>query len=1387
MSNKLTYCFASGILALGLGAVLAYGGAPPTPQGVITGKGWLNDGSGTAITDLTGSTNFPNNPTFVYYLPYFEWNPAGTNFAGDINTPADNGFGDSYGDQMIGYFYPPTTADYVFFIASDDLSDLYLSTDDTAANKKLIAQETAWSNSREYQSSGGNSNLASKDSQTFAGTEWPTKDPAGGAKITLTAGKAYYIETLHKEGGGGDNCSVAVNSLDGTINNSLPLSGRYLSSFDKNSGPASITTQPLSVTVNEGQPATFSVVADGTPPLTYAWSKAGVAMPNPTFSGYPKLGAPPYTNIFTSVTIPRVYRADNGAKVHVVVQGAQGSAVTSADATITVVNDTTPPTLTNATPSADRITITLTFSEPLDPTSATATANYQIDNGVSVIGANLGAPPGTTGDNIVTLTTSKQPQNTTLTITVNNVKDVPGNVIAAGTKITVQSYALALGWCNYERWDGDTKVLADFETAFNNGTEGTPDVTSVMNQFDGPWNIADTYNSRTYGWFIAPSTASYVFFLTSDDQSDLFLSSDDTRANEKLIASETQWSNQYQWTASGGNSDLTAKRSDTFSATAWPTIDPNTGGAKITLSQGNAYYIEIMHHEGTGGDGAGATFIKAGDPDPANSVAGMFLLGNVIATYLNPAGASVTITTQPVNTTGIEGFPVTFTALATATSPYVSSAAYDWQSAPAGSSTFTDIAGGTSASLTIPGAAVQTAASGTQYRVICSVPTLAVTSSVVTLTVVADTTPPVVVGASALKNQAGTYDIGVVWNKQLNWTSATNTSNYTLSPGTIKAINFATNSPAVIVTATNLSAGATATLTIQNVQDYKGNKLGSTNVSFTVTAMSWGEVGNNVLYTDPTDYAGPPGYVGGFPNGYAVVAVATNGFDLYSDGWAEWNNYDETTFVYEPVTGDFDKMLEVVYQDNSSEWARAGIAMREDLSVIGMNHTLQEGSSGNSNTPTGPPYDGLAGRYQKVHVNPVGLTLTDANGNNAYEGNRRLAVGSGSSSALTANGTTPLYPTAWCRIQRFGNDFNIFRSDDSVTWVWMGRTTWSADVNAPAMPSTVYVGPEYSPELGNFASDEQNLRGRYVAKMRNYGNTWGPAPVVAARKYSIGVNFGSQYGPTLGTPVTTALAATDVAGIPGLKQANWNNDTGTSGSGSVANLMADKNGTAVPTTCTVTYAAPNYWSTQGNGETNNCWTGPDMVLMNGYLDTGSPTTTTVTFQNIPTDLTSGGYDVYVYATGGTGARGGGYEVLDAASGTVLKPWVYKMDSWYAPNYYPVPDGTTITNYGVGNYVVFRGLTSAGITIQASTDFGLGTYARGMSTPRAPMNAIQLVSPSTGSATGPTVSIARSGTTIKITFTGNLYSAATLKGPWAVVTGATSPYTVSTPGFYRAGP
>ncbi len=84
--------------------------------------------------------------------------------------------------------------------------------------------------------------------------------------------------------------------------------------------PPSITAQPADQSVTAGQPASFSVTASGTGPLTYQWQRDAVAISGATNAGY----------ALSSTAV-----GDSGAKFTVTVSNSAGSATSNA-ATLTV-------------------------------------------------------------------------------------------------------------------------------------------------------------------------------------------------------------------------------------------------------------------------------------------------------------------------------------------------------------------------------------------------------------------------------------------------------------------------------------------------------------------------------------------------------------------------------------------------------------------------------------------------------------------------------------------------------------------------------------------------------------------------------------------------------------------------------------------------------------------------------------------------------------------------------------------------------------------------------------------------------------------------------------------------------------------------------------------
>ena len=113
----------------------------------------------------------------------------------------------------------------------------------------------------------------------------------------------------------GSTFAVVISNAAGSItSNSATLT------VGPNPTAPGITTEPMNETVHAGQTATFSVVASGTAPLNYQWTKNTVDITGATAASY---------------TTPATTNADNGEAFAVVVSNAAGS-ITSNSATLTV-------------------------------------------------------------------------------------------------------------------------------------------------------------------------------------------------------------------------------------------------------------------------------------------------------------------------------------------------------------------------------------------------------------------------------------------------------------------------------------------------------------------------------------------------------------------------------------------------------------------------------------------------------------------------------------------------------------------------------------------------------------------------------------------------------------------------------------------------------------------------------------------------------------------------------------------------------------------------------------------------------------------------------------------------------------------------------------------
>jgi PKD repeat protein len=155
---------------------ITVGNAPSTVR-CITENGnllreiWYNIG-GKSVNELTSSDTYPSNANVIDYI---------TNFSSPKTDITDN-----YGERVRGYIIPALSGKYTFFVTGDDEVQLFLSTTDNPDNKTLAAAVTGWTFEEELNKYG------TQTSKTFE----------------LEAGKRYYTELLHKEGGFLDHFAV---------------------------------------------------------------------------------------------------------------------------------------------------------------------------------------------------------------------------------------------------------------------------------------------------------------------------------------------------------------------------------------------------------------------------------------------------------------------------------------------------------------------------------------------------------------------------------------------------------------------------------------------------------------------------------------------------------------------------------------------------------------------------------------------------------------------------------------------------------------------------------------------------------------------------------------------------------------------------------------------------------------------------------------------------------------------------------------------------------------------------------------------------------------------------------------------------------------------------
>jgi hypothetical protein len=453
--------------------------------------------------------------------------------------------------------------------------------------------------------------------------------------------------------------------------------------------------------------------------------------------------------------------------------------------------------------------------------------------------------------------------------------------------------------------------------------------------------------------------------------------------------------------------------------------------------------------------------------------------GRAISTLLPPpTTGTAAFVRQPASVSVVEGGTAEFTAEATATGDFPPT--YQWQK------NGTDIPGATGTSYKTP--VVTLADSGTKYTVKATVGQSVVTSAEATLTVLPDTIPPTLVGATAFPN---TTKIGLMFNEDLDVASAAVAANYMVNGAAITSAvvrtnvaNELTNEKHLVQLTVPAALTSDFTVTVTGVKDAKGNAI--------TTAQTAGKI----LKLTSTDIGSPESEPGG-PDPQAPSVITTWGpgaFDVLTTGSNDyWNNADGFNFLWEPKTNSFDVKVRVVSVSPINNWSAGAIEVREGPP-----------------TANGQGWELARHYFAKVdYGGPDAIPVLDGSGDGAdsYEFNARLAPGDptlretsnnapggsvGWGGAGPGNPSPVPFPNAWIRIARVkdgASDHLLgYSSSDGIEWDLRQDVDLNDEAHAgfldlngnPAgpMPDVLYVGLGSTSHTGignNNAVNEGNV------------------------------------------------------------------------------------------------------------------------------------------------------------------------------------------------------------------------------------------------------------------------------------------------------------------------
>jgi uncharacterized protein (DUF1800 family) len=172
-------------------------------------------------------------------------------------------------------------------------------------------------------------------------------------------------------------------------------------------------------------------------------------------------------------------------------------------------------------------------------------------------------------------------------------------------------------------------------------TDRPAPVTNVLGTLAGTVSYGNNYGERVRGYFTAPTTGNYYFWIAGSESAQLWISDDNEEVNKVLRAWVTPTNNP-------------TKRSELGTSPEQWNVQPSQQSPWLSLVGGQQYYIEILHKAGTGtGDNWSVGWVQ--DPTGTNTTPAGVVPGYLLSRYYPPLPSSIPGTLYTANMLALPG------------------------------------------------------------------------------------------------------------------------------------------------------------------------------------------------------------------------------------------------------------------------------------------------------------------------------------------------------------------------------------------------------------------------------------------------------------------------------------------------------------------------------------------------------------------------------------------------------------------------------------------------------------------------------------------------------------------------------------------------------------